>query len=244
MKATAPNAASLIVCPIAITVFSTTLVSGQRIAPMACCQSFVMDKYLTSRRTVLLLLRAHEEHRGHRRGHLRPGRRLSPEPATPGAALRKGGASRRPHQYGPDSPPRTAASRSIPASWCTTTAPIRTWCGCSGSSAWPPATRTCRSRCRAGGPASSTAAAAPTGSSRSGGTWSSRRTSPCSGRSCASIGKRRRCSMRRTRSARRWETFSSRAVSASRSRTAICCPWRRPSGRPRSTRSDRFRRSR
>ena len=23
--------------------------------------------------------------------------------------------------------------RSIPASWCTTTAPIRTWCGCSGS---------------------------------------------------------------------------------------------------------------
>ena len=49
MKATAPNAASLIVCPIAITVFSTTLVSGQRIAPMACCQPSVMDKDLTSR---------------------------------------------------------------------------------------------------------------------------------------------------------------------------------------------------
>ena len=131
-------------------------------------------------------------------------------------------ASRRSHQYGRDSHPARHASRSTPASWCTTTAPIRTWCGCSGSSAWPRATRTCRLPCRAGGPASSTAAAAPTGSSRSGRTWSSRRTSSCSGRSCASIGKRRHCSMRRTRSARRWETFSSRAVSASRSRTAIC----------------------
>ena len=66
--------------------------------------------------------------------------------------------------------------RSIPGSSSTTTARIQISCGCSASSAWRPATRTCRSRCRAGGPASSTAAAAPTGSSRSGGTWSGRRT--------------------------------------------------------------------
>ena len=40
-------------------------------------------------------------------------------------------ASRRPHQHGRDRQPDTAACRSTPASWCTTTAPIRTWCGCS-----------------------------------------------------------------------------------------------------------------
>ena len=112
-------------------------------------------------------------------------------------------APRRPHQHGRGRRRRTAAWRSTPASWSTTTAPIRTWCGCSGNWAWPPATRTCRSRCRAGGPGSSTAAAAPTGSSRSGGTSSARRTSRCSGRSCASIAKRRRCSMRRMPTARR-----------------------------------------
>ena len=39
------------------------------------------------------------------------------------------------------------------------------------NSAWPPATRTCPSPCRAGEAGSSTAAAAPTGSSPSGGTW-------------------------------------------------------------------------
>src|SRR4051812_31880976 len=52
--------------------------------------------------TVLLLLRAHEERRGHRRGHLRPRCCLSAEPAAAGAALRKRGAARWPHQYGPD----------------------------------------------------------------------------------------------------------------------------------------------
>ena len=132
---------------------------------------------------------------------------------------------------------RAAACRSTPAFWSTTTAPIRTWCGCSGNSAWPPATRTCRSPCRAGGAGSSTAAAAPTGSSPSGGTWSDRRTCSCCARSCASIGRRRRCSVRRMRNARRWATFSSPAVSARVSPTSICCPWRRPSGRPLSTRS-------
>ena len=50
--------------------------------------------------------------------------------------------------------------------------------------------------------------------------------------------------VRRMRSARRWATFSSRAVSVRVSPIAICFPWRPPSGRPRSTRSDRFRRSR
>ena len=72
----------------------------------------------------------------------------------------------------------------------------------------------------------------------------SRRTSRCCGRSCASIGRRRRCSRRRMRNARRWATFSSPAVSVRASPIGICFRWRRPSGRPRSTRSDRFPRSR
>jgi hypothetical protein len=37
----------------------------------------------------LVCLKAHEERCGHRRGYLRPGRCLSPEPPSPGAALRK-----------------------------------------------------------------------------------------------------------------------------------------------------------
>ena len=43
---------------------------------------------------VLVFLRHHEDHRGHRRGYLRPGGRLSPEPPAPGAPLRTGAASR------------------------------------------------------------------------------------------------------------------------------------------------------
>ena len=71
-----------------------------------------------------------------------------------------------------------------------------------------------------------------------------RRTSRCSARSCASTGRRPRCSRRRTRNARRWATFWSPAVSVRASPIGICFRWHRPSGRPRSTRSDRFRRSR
>ena len=67
-----------------------------------------MDKYLTSRGPYCYFLGRHEEHRGHRRGHLRPGRCLSPEPPPPGAPLRKGGASGRPHQHGADRRPRPA----------------------------------------------------------------------------------------------------------------------------------------
>jgi predicted NAD/FAD-binding protein len=51
-------------------------------------------------------------------------------------------------------------------------------------------------------------------------------------------------STRRTGTARRWASFSSRAASVSASRANISCRWRRRSGRPRSTRSVRFRRPR
>ena len=97
----------------------------------------------------------------------------SAEPPASGAPVREGAPAGRPHQYRDRSRARRAPWRSTPASSSTTTAPIRTWCGCSRSSAWRPATRTCPSRCRADGAGSSTAAAAPTGSSRSGGTWCS-----------------------------------------------------------------------
>ena len=160
------------------------------------------------------------------------------------APLRTGAPAGRPHQHRADRGPERAPCRSTRGSSCTTTARIRISCGCSPNSAWPPATRTCRSPCRADGAGSSTAAAAPTGSSPSGAIWSRRRTSRCSARSCASIGRRPRCSRRRTRNARRWATFSSPAVSVRVSPIGICFPWRRPSGRPRSTRSDRFPRSR
>ena len=167
-------------------------------------------------RTVLLLVRAHEEHRGHRRRHLRPGRCLSPEPATPGAALRKGGASGRSHQYGPASPRphgSVAARYRLPGAQ----RPHLSEPGAAVRGARRGHPRlghvVCRvvpaDRPRVQQPRRQRVlrAAAEPGQAR--------RTSPCSGRSCASIGKRRRCSMRRKRSARRWETFSSRAVSAS-----------------------------
>ena len=62
---------------------------------------------------------------------------------------------------------RRPACGSTPGSSSTTTARIRTWCGCSASSASRRATPTCRSPCRAAGAASSTAAAASPGSSPS-----------------------------------------------------------------------------
>ena len=122
------------------------------------------------------------------------GGRVFPEPPAPRAPVREGAASRRPHQHGGGRRRRRPAWRSTPASSCTTTAPIRTSCGCSASSAWPRATRTCPSPCRAGGPGSSTAAAAPTASSRSDATWSAVAPLAAPRRSCASIGRRRRCS--------------------------------------------------
>ena len=88
------------------------------------------------------------------------------------------------------------------------------------------------------------AAAAPMASSRSGGTCSGRRTCRCSARSCASIVRRPLCSMRQTGKARRSASFWNPAVSVRDSPSAICFPWRRPSGRRRSTRFDPFRRSR
>ena len=46
-------------------------------------------------------------------------------------------------------PAATARLGSTPASSSTTSAPTRTWCGCSGSWAWPPRPATCRSACAA-----------------------------------------------------------------------------------------------
>ena len=95
-----------------------------------------------------------EEHRGHRGGHFRTGRGLPAEPPASGAAVRERAPAGWPHQYR-DRPHAREAWRSTPASSSTTTAPIRTWCGCSRSWAWRLATRTCRSRCRAAAAGSS-----------------------------------------------------------------------------------------
>ena len=96
--------------------------------------------------------------------------------------------------------PRTATSRSTPASSCTTSAPTRCCCASSPSSAWRPRSPRCRCPCRTSAPVWSTPARwGLAASSPPAATWRDRRTSGCSWRSRASTAGPGRCSRRRRR---------------------------------------------
>ena len=219
--------------------------SRQRIAavqPMSMiCHGQTIDNCVD----VLLFLRRHEEHRGHRGGHLRAGRRLPPEPPPPGAPLREGarGSAATPTRCSFDGP---TASVPLDTGFLVhndRTYPnlVRLFARAGRRDArlghvvrgvvpadrprvqQPRRQRLLRAAAEPGQPVAPLAAA--------------RDRALQSGSAGAARG-------RRTRNARRSATSSSRAASARRSRIAICFRWRRRSGRRRSTRSDRFPRSR